>query len=180
MVIYLAFDTETTSLSPNILAGDRFQPKVIELYACLFMEGSAIHDELHFVCDPGEPISEETTKITGITQEEVNGKPPFSEFIPQVTAFFARADAAIAHNLSFDKRVLEIEFKRKDKGLERWWPEEEICTVEATEHLKGHRLKLIDLHELLTGERFTGAHRADADVKALVTCFQELLAKGEV
>jgi len=49
--------------------------------------------------------------------------------------------------------------------------------VEQTQHLKGHRLSLGDLHDLLLGERFSGAHRARADVMALARCVSEMIRR---
>ncbi len=34
-------------------------------------------------------------------------------------------------------------------------------------HMKGHRLKMMQLYELLFGEQFADAHRARNDVQAL-------------
>jgi DNA polymerase-3 subunit alpha len=64
-------------------------------------------------------------------------------------------------------------------GLTVAWPRV-ICTVEETEHLKGHRLKLSDLYELLFGEKFANAHDAKADVEALAKCYFELVKRGEI
>ena len=50
-----------------------------------------------------------------------------------------------------------------------------VCTVELTEHKKGYRLKLSDLHEHLFGEDFKEAHDARADADALARCYVALL-----
>jgi DNA polymerase III epsilon subunit-like protein len=90
--------------------------------------------------------------------------------------FIEGHDEVVAHNLSYDKSMVDCEMKRA--GLTVDWPEL-ICTVEATEHIKGHRLNLTSLHELLMGEAFSGAHRAEADVRALANCFRALRETGK-
>ena len=87
------------------------------------------------------------------------------------------ADEVVAHNLAFDKAMLDFEFMRLDTELK--WPAM-ICTVEATRHLKGHRLNLMALYEMLFSERFTEAHRAENDVRALARCFLKLRENGAV
>ena len=82
------------------------------------------------------------------------------------------ADSIVAHNLSYDLDIVNFEMDRCDKKAK--WPLCRICTVEETEWLKGHRLKLADLFEHLTNEQFKDAHRARNDVKALTRCFNEL------
>jgi DNA polymerase III epsilon subunit-like protein len=73
-----------------------------------------------------------------------------------------------AHNFSFDRDVLDVEASRIKRRIR--WPRRTICTVEQTSHLKGIRLDLSSLHEMLTGEKFVDAHRADADTMALARC----------
>ena len=48
---------------------------------------------------------------------------------------FAEADVVVAHNLSFDLQMLEVEATRIGQKVP--WPERKVCTIEATEYLKG-------------------------------------------
>ena len=175
---HLIFDTETTGLIANSLQGDRYMPHVIEFYARLDDDEGNILDEVEFFCDPGIPVSEEITKITGIKPEQVKGEPPFKSFVPRVVEMIESADVVVAHNLSYDMAIVDLEMARCSQPLR--WPDQKVCTVEGTEHLKGHRLKLADLHELLFGEPFAGAHRARTDVEALARCYHELIARDEI
>ena len=175
----LIFDTETTDLIKNSLLPESHQPKVIEFFGLVLDESKwSILEDLEFFCDPGKPLEAETTKITGIKTEDVAGQPPFKECAEEVKRLIESCSAVVAHNLSYDMAVIDFEMKRA--GLEVEWPIEKICTVESTEHLKGHRLKLSDLHELLFGEGFKGAHRASVDVMALMRCYTELVQTEEL
>lgn len=173
----LIFDTETTALISNSLLAEKHQPQVIEFYGALF-EGEEQVGELEFFCDPGKPLLEEITRITGIRPDQVAGQPSFGYYSEAVTQMIESADRVVAHNLSYDMAVINFELRRLGESVQ--WPADKVCTVESTEHLKGHRLNLSSLHELLFGVPFSGAHRARADVEALARCYHELVRRGEI
>jgi DNA polymerase III epsilon subunit-like protein len=181
----IGFDTETTDLISNSLIGDRYKPHIIEFYAVAYevtqhASGLQIEkaDELEFYCKPGVEISEEVTRITGIKPEDVADALPFREHAELVKRFIGTGDEIVAHNLSYDMAVVNIEMGRQKMDMA--WPGVLTCTVEATEHLKGHRLSLSNLHLHLFEEAFTGAHRARNDVEAMMRCYFELLNRGEI
>lgn len=177
-MVTFVFDTETTGLVQNSAQNLSMQPHIIELYGCLIEDDGTVLDQLEFLCHPGIEISAEITKITGIKNEDVKGEKAFKEYYNQLQSFVSRANAVCAHNLKFDLTMVEIEAQRLQQKF--IWPENKICTVEATEYVKGRRLHLFELHELLFGENFEGAHRAKNDVQALVRCFVELRKKGDL
>jgi len=173
----LVLDCETTGLIQNSVKPLSQQPSIIEYFGQI-VEGTEVVEELEFFCDPGFPVSEEITRITGIKPEQVKGQPLFSHFADQVKEQIESVDEVVAHNMSYDRAMVNFEMKRAETEL--IWPANLICTVEGTEHLKGHRLNLSALHEFLFGEPFTGAHRARVDVAALTRCFIELRERGEL
>jgi DNA polymerase III epsilon subunit family exonuclease len=170
--IAFLFDTETTGLiSNNSLPLDK-QPEIIEFYGCLAdLETGEIYEDFETFCKPSDPITEEITKITSITNEMVTKAPRFKSVADRIQELIEKAPVVIAHNLSFDVEMLDIEFKRMNRKLR--WPRL-VCTVEQTVHIKGFRLSLGALHEYLFSESFTGAHRAKADVHAMLRCCCEL------
>lgn len=178
-MIAAVFDTETTGLIKNHrLPLDR-QPKVIEFYGELVdTETGEVMLEVEFLANPGFPLEQIVIQITGLTDDKLKDAPPFSDNIHRVLDFFEAAEAAVAHNLSYDMGMLNFEARRSEATIP--WPEKKVCTVAGTEHLKGHRLNLSKLHNELFGEPFEGAHRAREDVKALTRCYLELLKKGEL
>jgi DNA polymerase-3 subunit alpha len=105
--------------------------------------------------------------------------PPVGQVWDKVNKFFEGVDIAVAHNITYDVQIFENENQRLGLGPFKW-PKEKICTVEASEHLQGKRLKLIDLHKHLFGTEFQQAHRARNDVKATVKCFNKLWLDGEI
>ncbi len=173
----LLFDTETTALINNSLVPIDKQPKIIELFLLILNDDFTEKAACNFLFNPGEDITEEITKITGITNEMLKDQKPFKDAAPWIGSAIESVDEVVAHNLSFDKAMIDNEMARQDIKLK--WPAL-ICTVENTEYIRGFRMKLSELHEYLFGEGFLGAHRAEQDVRAMAKCFVELRKRGIV
>jgi ATP-dependent DNA helicase DinG len=118
------------------------------------------------------------TRITGIKDEDLADKQPFSAHAEDVLQIIYEADSVVAHNLSYDYEMVCIELARLDKKAR--WPMTRICTVEQSEWYKGYRLNLGALHEHLFGCKFEDAHRARSDVEALAKCFNEMRQRGDI
>lgn len=164
------FDTETTGLPlPGQVPLAR-QPKIIEFGAVLIE--TATGEELASISqllDPGEAIPEIITKITGITTDDVQGKPTFEKFLPIIVATFKQADAIVAHNAEFDTTMIKLELARLE--VEDFpWPRLTVCTVQEFKTIMGYWPKLIDAYEHFTGEKLKQTHRALDDVRALIAC----------
>jgi DNA polymerase-3 subunit epsilon len=168
----VVFDTETTALVENrTLRLDR-QPEVIEFCAIdVDLDTGEVYDEFSTLVKPRLEITEFTTSKTTIDNSMVAAAPLFSEIVNGVTKIL-ESQITIAHNLSFDRNMIEIEIERLGEKQIQW--RQGLCTVEQTMFVKGRRLSLSDLHEYLFGVKFSGAHRADVDVRALVKCCIEL------
>jgi DNA polymerase III epsilon subunit-like protein len=174
----LLFDTETTGLIANSLQRLEKQPHIIEFYGCLIDDNGTAIEEIEFLCNPGIPIPLKVTQITGFTDRDVKDLPKIDVYFDKMKVLIEKADAVVAHNLGYDRPLVDFEAKRLGKEIK--WPPLQLCTVEQTEHLKGYRLSLTALHELLFNQPFNGAHRAKEDVSALIRCYVELKKKGEL
>lgn len=170
------FDTETTDLINSGLLKLEQKPSIIEFYGELVdLENGEVELEREYLFKPPKPIAPEITKITNITNEMVADAPPFASAGDEIRNVIETSDVVIAHNVSFDKEMVDIEFERLGQKVR--WPRL-ICTVEATICMKGFRLNLTSLHNELFGEPFSGAHRARQDVGALKRCVLELYRRG--
>jgi len=179
----VAFDTETTGLVTNVKRPVEKQPKIVELSAIRFRVKDGKPDILSTFegrFDPGEKLSKEVKRVTGISDNDLKGRPSFSDGFGLSRDVFEGADCVTAHNLVFDMMMVELEAERRGKSWDFLWPKMKICTVEASRFLKGRDLKLIDLHKELFGEGFSGAHGSMADTEALMRCFSELHIRGLV
>jgi len=166
----LVFDTETTGLIKNKLQPLERQPQIIEFFGLSMVDGEE-ESSINQLFNPGIKLEEIITKITGIKDEDLESAPKFKDHAVQIKEFIESHDEIVAHNLSFDRSIVDFEMARCKLKIQ--WPKL-ICTVEATHYMLGHRLNLSKLHELLFGEPFEGAHRAEVDVRALARCFNEL------
>jgi DNA polymerase III alpha subunit (gram-positive type) len=174
-MIVLAFDTETTGLIESRLKRQDFQPHVIQFCGILadLDTGKTIESFDTFVKPPKpELITEHITKVTRITWEMVQNQGSFKDHAKKIKEMIENSPAVAAHNLIFDMDVLNVEFARIKEEIA--WPAKQICTIEATSHINGYRLKLGDLHKELFGEEFIDAHDARVDTEALVRCLIEL------
>jgi DNA polymerase-3 subunit epsilon len=99
------FDTETTGFDP--LTGDR----VIEIAAIELINDLPTGEKFHVLLDPERDIPTESTKVHGITNFHVEGKPKFAEVAEAMLAFFGDAPL-VAHNAPFDFAFLDAELAR--------------------------------------------------------------------
>lgn len=175
----IVWDTETTGLPKPESCPLVEQPQIIEL-AAIKLDDKTLKEKarMEFLCNPKVPLPEEIKKITHITDNMLRDQPPFISFIPELTDFFLGERTMAAHNLGFDRSLLAFELCRIDMLTKFPWPPHHLCTVEASFGIKNRRLKLVELHEMVTGKPHKDAHRAMADVEALCTVIRWLKKEG--
>lgn len=176
----LIIDVESNGLVRNRTLKLDLQPSIIEFYGCIVdLKTGKVGKEFETFIKPPKPLSDEPapgdkktiTQITGITNEMLKDAPSFADVSKTIFKIIEKAPVIIAHNASFDCECLDIEAERLKYQI--IWPRK-ICTVQETVHLKGYRLNQGALYQELFGEPMTGAHRAKADVMALVRICVEL------
>ena len=165
------FDTETTGIPKHPDAKMDVQPRIIE-FGCLIIDHEGVeHDRLNLIIDPEEEIEPIITKITGLTNEDLRGKPKFHEVLPQIAAIIGQADLLVAHNLPFDHTMLSLELDRellRAGGRPEFpWPELNMCTVQENFLKYGKRPRLIELYRDVMGKELEQTHRALDDCRAL-------------
>jgi DNA polymerase III epsilon subunit-like protein len=166
-MIHLIFDTETTGLVLHPSAKDEMQPHIIE-WGGLLVDGHGNElGELNVLINPGIPLPERITKITGIKDEDLIGQPLFAEVMGQIREMFSRAEVLIAHNLPFDSNMMKLELARVGLLADWPWPRTNVCTVQEHAEEWGRRPKLTELYEMYMGKKFEQSHRAIDDVRAL-------------
>ncbi|SRR5713226_405803 len=177
-MIALILDCETSDLIVNHSVKLERQPEIIEF--CSFttnLETGERLQELEMLIQPKNPISAKITEITGIDNEGLKYAPPFKDFAEAIKINLETALTVIAHNMSFDAEMLDIEFERL--GTKIIWPRR-ICTVENSIFVKGYRLNQQALYaHLFPGESYK-AHRGRSDVEALERICLELFKRGEL
>ena len=167
---FVCFDFETTGL-------DRAS-KVIEIGAGKVKDGYMVARYSSLV-DPGVEIEPMITKITGITNEMVEGRPTIDQLMPSFYEF-TEGLTLVAHNASFDCRFLE----RDSLAAGYHFDHDVFDTLSfARKVMPGlPSYKLTVLTELL-GIQQNEAHRAWCDAEATARLYMYLkmkAAKGDL
>lgn len=181
---YLFFDTETTGKDPSTA-------RLVQLaYAGYDQDGKETMSRNVIIKPEGFIIPIEATLIHGISQHEALEKgQPLSTIIMD---FFVRTTGArelVAHNVQYDFKVIVREMMRthfNTNNLAQFVKMPFRCTMEESTNycgLPGYYGKykwpqLGELHQILFGEKFEGAHNALNDVRATAKCFFELQRLG--
>lgn len=103
---FVVLDTETTGLNPY--SGD----EIISIGAIAVKEGKVCEEEaFEAVVDPGRSIPPLVSELTGITNQQVAGKPRLVQVMPGFLDFVG--DSVIAgHSVEFDMAFLNLKLKR--------------------------------------------------------------------
>jgi DNA polymerase-3 subunit epsilon len=114
----LFFDTETTGFFDDRLPVDHVsQPYVVQLAAQLCEDDGAVVAGFSLVVDPGISdgvvIPERAAQVHGITNERAVELGVSIEFALNVfTHLYQRSDLVCAHNIKFDKNIIETAIAR--------------------------------------------------------------------
>ncbi len=153
-------DVETTGL-------DSAEDRIMEIGIIRFEKGEIIESYGRLI-DPERPIPEDATKVTGIKDDDVAGKPKFAELANEI---YERIQGVglVAYNLSFDRGFVRAELERC--GLE--WPEDAPTLdplIFARQFFKNSPRKNLSTISKLLGIPLEEAHRAvhDAEVAGKV------------
>jgi DNA polymerase-3 subunit epsilon len=104
----IIFDTETTGLDARL-------ERIIEIGAVELENRFPTGRTFHVYLDPKKPIDPEATRIHGITDADVKGKPLFADIIDDFLAFVGDG-RLVAHNAGFDQGFLNAELARLDRA----------------------------------------------------------------
>jgi DNA polymerase III epsilon subunit-like protein len=189
--MYLFFDTETTGLPQNWKAPvtdvDNW-PRLVQLAFLLYDNSGEKISAGDFIIKPiGFFIPSDVSKVHGITTEKAlqEGQPVLS-VLQYFNRFVQQADYLVAHNMSFDEKIVAAEFLRN--GMTNTLSgKNKICTMEKTTNFcaikgaYGYKWpKLSELYYKLFGVYFEEAHNATADIQATAKCFWELKRRGKL
>ena len=125
--------------------------------------------------NPEKPIQPFVVNLTGINNKMLRNAPKFYEVAKRIVEI-TDGCTFIAHNTSFDYRVLRTEFDRLGFNFER----NTLCTVELSKKLfpEQESYSLGKLCRSL-GIPFSNRHRAEGDTQATVKLFETLLFKDD-
>ena len=159
----VAIDVETTGISPEkerIIEIGAFRPETGEVFRTLI--------------NPGRPLPERITELTGITDEMLAGAPKEAEAVNAWLEFMGEDTILLGHNIGFDHSFLVQAIRRC--GL----PEPQFYGIDTLKlsrvlcpELPNKKLETMVEYFGLTNER---AHRAFEDAKVTVELYRCLKA----
>lgn len=163
--MYAILDIETT--------GGQFNEEGITEIAIYKFDGHEVVDQFISLVNPEIPIQPFVVKLTGINNAMLRSAPKFFEVAKRIIEMTADC-VIVAHNASFDYRILRTEFRRLGYDFES----QTLCTVELSKKLlpeqPSHSLgKLVRALGIPMADR----HRASGDALATVKLFKILLEK---
>lgn len=161
--VYTIVDIETTG---NGRQGNRITE--IALYN---IEDGQITNSFCSLINPGCPIPEYITGLTGITNAMVRHAPSFEQVMAKIDAFCSNR-IFVAHSVNFDYPIVREEFARCGRSFQR----KKLCTVRLSRKvfpgLKSYSLgKLCSSLNIPLNHR----HRAGGDAHATALLFQQIL-----
>ena len=163
--MYAILDIETT--------GGQFNEEGITEIAIYKYNGHEIVDQFISLVNPEIPIQPFVVKLTGINNAMLRSAPKFFEIAKRIIEM-TNGCVLVAHNASFDYRILRTEFRRLGYDFNQ----QTLCTVELSKILlpeqPSHSLgKLVRALGIPMADR----HRASGDAMATVKLFKMLLDK---
>ena len=163
--MYSILDVETT--------GGKFNEEGITEIAIYRFDGEKIVDQFVSLINPEIPIQPFVQQLTGINDKMLINAPKFYQIAKRILEITENS-ILVAHNSSFDYRMLKIEFER----LGYKFYISQLCTVKLSKKIIPD-LKSYKLGNLVKnlGIPISNRHRASGDALATVELFKLLLLK---
>ena len=163
--MYCIIDIETT--------GGQYNEEGITEIAIYKFDGHEVVDQFISLVNPEKPIQPFVVKLTGINNAMLRSAPKFYEVAKRIIEI-TEGCIVVAHNASFDYRILQTEFRRLGFDFKK----PTLCTVELAKKLIPDQVSY-SLGKLVRalGIPMSDRHRASGDALATVKLFKMLLAK---
>lgn len=163
--MYAIIDIETT--------GGKYNEEGITEIAIHKYDGNDVIDSFISLINPEKEIQPFVVNLTGINNNMLRSAPKFHEVAKRIVEITENC-VLVAHNTSFDYRILKTEFRRLGYNFEI----PTLCTVELSKKLIPD-LESYSLGKLCRsiGIPMSDRHRANGDALATVKLLQLLLQK---
>jgi DNA polymerase III epsilon subunit family exonuclease len=108
---FVSLDLETTGL-------DYLREDIIEFGAVKYKNGDPV-DNLNFLLKPTKKIPPHITRITGISDKDVEREKSFNQVLAKIQNFLGE-NPIIAHNVNFDLPFLEYHARKSNNNFIDW------------------------------------------------------------
>ena len=203
----LVFDTETNGLLPKRDKTTRLPiineyPYILQLSFVLYNIETSTYEKVYneyINVDDSVVISDKITEITGITKEICSAQGiPITSALYDFYHAYMQADRIVAHNINFDKNMMELEIFRNRDNL-RTIPEvyflfndmfnsvhntDTYCSMQNTKKFCNIMItgkygpypkppRLVELHQTLFNFTPDNLHDALVDTMACLRCYMK-------
>lgn len=160
------FDLETTGLNIGV-------DRIVEI-SLLKLNPNQVEEVKTYRINPEIPISEESTSIHGITQEDVADKPTFKHLASEINRFMEGCDLSGFNLLKFDIPMLVEEFLRVDQDFDL--KNRRIIDVQRIFHQMEKRT-LEAAYKFYCDKSLENAHSAEADTRATYEVYKSQIER---
>jgi DNA polymerase-3 subunit alpha len=200
----MVFDTETTGLFPKNTKDLTLYPYITQLSFVVFdlNKQKIVKCYNKYINIPSDvPISPQISELTGVSREKCDNGVQIIDALHDFYIAYMSVHSIVAHNLSFDIKMIETEIQRNlntilqtnveisflfDQSIRNM---NRFCTMAMGKPIcniimpklssSGLKLpdpyvkqpKLIELYEKLFGKKFENGHNALVDTLACLRCF---------
>jgi DNA polymerase-3 subunit epsilon len=163
---FIAFDLETTGTLPGV-------DRIVEVGAVRFVNGE-VDAVFSTLVDPERAIPEGASRVNGIRDEMVAGKPKI-ETLLEPLAQFCGDDLLVAHNAAFDFQFLSSDYQRFETPTPRG---PVLCSYLMAKKvfpgMANYKLGTLVQHLSIDADGF---HRAEADATYCAKLFLKIVER---
>lgn len=163
---FIAFDLETTGFLPGV-------DRIVEIGAVRFVNGEvdAIFSTL---VDPMIPMPAAASRVNGITDDMLKGKPKIEELL-EAFADFCEQDFLVAHNAAFDTQFLVKDIEKFEMRAPRGIILDSLPIARKVfPGMANYKLGTLVQHLEIPG---SGFHRAEEDASFCGKVFLKIIEK---
>lgn len=163
---FISFDLETTGFISSV-------DQIVEIGAIRYIDGQ-VDAIFATLVDPKMQIPEAASRVNGITNEMVAGKPTIDRLLPQF-AEFCGDDIVVAHNAPFDFQFLAADIIKHESPAPRGVVLD-TCTMarKIFPGLPNYKLGTLVQHLNIESTQF---HRAEEDANYCGVLFTKMIQK---
>lgn len=205
----LVFDVETSGLIPKNKEGVKLEdmPHILQLSFVVFdTDGWKVvkSGDTYINVSQKVVISSKITELTGITRAMCDKGIPIQTALREFGKEYMTCDIIVAHNINFDRQMIQIEMERNNEYLEptyrsmfdrefekqnnkfnycTMYGSKNVCKIEIT-NAKGEKYykcpKLVELYEHLFHMVPGNLHNSIVDTYVCLRCFVKLRFKFDL
>jgi DNA polymerase III subunit epsilon len=164
---FIAFDLETTGTLPGV-------DQIVEIGAVRFSETGVPETIFATLINPGIPMPEGASRVNGITDDMLVGKPAVHEVL-DAFAEFCGDDILVAHNAPFDAQFLTADLKKHETTSPRGIILDTLSiSRKVYPGLANYKLGTLVQH---LGIQATNFHRAEEDAAYCGHLFHKMVTR---